>query len=43
MPNPEPLTIEVPAEVELTDEAMDAIAELLIEDWEREQKRLAPH
>ena len=38
MPNPDALTIEVPAEVELTDEAMDAIAELLIEDWEREQK-----
>lgn len=38
MPNPDTLTIEVPAEVELTDAAMDVIAELLIEDWEREQK-----
>jgi hypothetical protein len=34
----EPLAIEIPADAELTDEAFEALAEMLIEDWERESK-----
>lgn len=36
---PGDLTIAPAPEVELTDEALAAIAELLIEDWEREEKK----